>query len=362
MTAHGGNIYEVAMKLGVDSSDILDFSANLNPLGYPKLLDDIIENSKKDIINYPDPDYINLTNDIKNYFKSMGTVLSDSNILPGNGATELIFLLIETLKPKKIYLPVPCFSEYEEAAKKNNGKVERIYLNETDGFDIRPDMFKYDRDCANNVIMLCSPNNPTSKIIKLKNMKEILRKASESNIIVILDETFIELTIGNNKNSAISLINEFSNLIIIRAFTKIFSMPGIRLGYVIAVERIIKKLKSRQNTWSINCIASNSGKLLFENAFFEETRKWLENEKDRFFYLLNEIEGIKPYYPESNFILIKILTETTSGILKEKLINEKILIRDASNFDGLDNKYIRLAIKDKRSNDILIEKFKKIFA
>jgi threonine-phosphate decarboxylase len=355
---HGGNIYDAAKKLGKKSSEILDFSANLNPLGIPDVLNKIIDKEKENLINYPDPDYIELRQDIAKYIESFPSIdgFGIDNIIPGNGATEIIFLLMETLNPDIVFMPVPCFSEYKKAALKSEIDISEIELKEENGYCFTADMIdiKSIKKAARPIIMLCSPNNPTSKLIPLEELKKTAEIMKSAGGFVVLDEAFIELTIDGNSNSAVPLLNDYENLIIIRAFTKIFSIPGLRLGYAIGKSDIIKRIKANQNTWSINNIASKTGRLLFDSEYFEKTQKWLCEEKDRFYNELKKNKNIHPFYPDTNFILIKLKNGMKSYEIKEKLLQYNILIRDASNFSGLDESYIRIAIKDRESNNILL--------
>lgn len=355
---HGGNIYKAAEKYGIRKEDFLDFSANINPLGIPEELRELIISNIDLLSCYPDPECSDIREDISSYLN----VPSD-RIIIGNGAAEIIFLLFDELKPGKVLIPSPTFCEYERAAVKSGAKAVFYRINESEGFKL--DVHKL-VDCMNDEgvesLILCNPNNPTSFLTPADHLLYLLKAAKRKGINVIIDETFIELTIGGNLNSLAGYLCEFDNLFIIRAFTKLFAIPGLRLGYGLGNKELISNLWKRKVTWSVNCFASISGMLLKNKyGYLDKTASWLSKEIKSFYYDLCNLKRFHVFKPDTNFVLLKINDKKiNSHKLKESMAFKGILIRDASNFRFLDDRFIRVAIKDKESNDRFIEVVKEV--
>ena len=344
---HGGNIYKASKKYGIAKDDILDFSANINPLGIPHRLRDIFVSNLKDVENYPDPECMALKNAIANYVG-----VSTDNIIVGNGASEIIGMLFTVLSLKRVLIPAPTFSEYQRFAVGYGCELDFFILKEQDNFKLDIGKLLENLTWDLDAVLLCNPNNPTSTLINRSDMKLLIKEAKEKGITVIIDEAFIELTDGGNSNSVADLLEIYDNLFIIRAFTKVFAIPGVRLGYGLGNPKIISKMWSMKIPWPVNTFACLVAEFLPQaGEYLQKTQEWLVKEKDRFYNQLCEIDYLHPFKPETNFILIKIEHPyITSSILRDKMLSKGIMIRDASNFTSLDNRFIRVAIKDRESN------------
>lgn len=356
--AHGGNIYSAAIHYGIHRSEFLDFSANINPLGVPEVIRKSIIENIDDICHYPDPHCVELRDKIGEYLK-----VSKDSIIIGNGAMEVISLYLEVIDPESILIPVPSFSEYETLGVKQGSKIHFLYMDESKGFkfDIENIQKRLSQEGIKS-LFLCNPNNPTSFLVDKLELIKLLDYAKVSGIHVLVDETFIELTIEGNRNSMVEFLNCYENLFIVRAFTKVFSIPGLRLGYGLGNRKYIDKMWDKKLTWSVNFFATMVGAVLNrESNYLYNTRQWILNEVDWFYNQLLKIPYIKVFRPNTNFVLLKIICENLNSYkIKDKLAKRGILIRDASNFKGLDNKFIRIAIKDRKSNLILLENLRKV--
>ncbi len=357
MDTHGGNIYRIERDYNIKKEDILDFSSNINPLGLPpELKQTLIKNIDK-IKNYPDPDYADLTQNIARYNN-----IDPETIVPGNGAAELIYLLPRVFKPQRALIIAPCFSEYALSLKHTGTEINYFKLNEE---DFKINLKKILKEISKNydLIYICSPNNPTGTFTNINIVQELLFCAQNKNTLFIIDESFIEFIEGWRERSSMKLAPAYHNLFIIRSFTKFFAIPGLRLGYCINFNReFIRKIKSIKEPWTVNILADLSSKILLNNSVYaENSLALIKKEKQFLIGSLKKIEQLKTYDSETNFILVKILCGTKSYELKEKLLKQNILIRDASNFAYLDDSFIRLAVKDRKSNRMLIHCIKKIF-
>ena len=382
MDFHGGNIYKVFREKNL--KEILDYSSNINPYGIPESLKSRIIENLEILERYPDPDYVELREKLAHLNK-----VDMSDIVLGNGATEIIFLFMKVINPKKILIVSPTFGEYERAVKavgtsrnsidlscsddnKNieNKKIEIEYfeLKESDDFNLNIGNLKNELEKKYDLLIICNPNNPTGKFLKLAQTEEILKECNKYDTKLFIDEAFIEFLEDGMKESIINTEGNKKNLFVTRAFTKFFAIPGLRLGYGMYFDKELeKKISEKKEPWSVNNIAEMAGlTVLDDTEYIEKTLKWIVEEKIYMYEKLNEISGIKVYETEVNFITGKIDEKLFSEglnvkVLREKMLEQGILIRDASNFKFLDERFFRLAIKDRESNKRVIEVMKEIF-
>lgn len=382
MDFHGGNIYKVFREKNL--KEILDYSSNINPYGIPESLKKRITENLEILERYPDPDYVELREKLAHLNN-----VNMSDIVLGNGATEIIFLFMKVINPKKILIVSPTFGEYERAVKavgtsrnsidlscsddnKNieNKEIEIEYfeLKESDDFNLNIGNLKNELEKKYDLLIICNPNNPTGKFLKLAQTEEILKECNKYDTKLFIDEAFIEFLADGMKKSIINTEENKKNLFVTRAFTKFFAIPGLRLGYGMYFDKELeKKISEKKEPWSVNNIAEIAGlTVLDDTEYIEKTLKWITKEKIYMYEKLNEISGIKVYETEVNFITGKIdeklfLEGLNVKILREKMLEQGILIRDASNFKFLDERFFRLAIKDRESNDRVIEAMKEIF-
>lgn len=355
---HGGNIYKEAEKLGFRPEELLDFSANINPLGIPPNLKEHLRGSLEGCINYPDPDSTELKGKLGAY-----TGLSPSNICVGNGALDLLYMLFHALKIKRVVIPAPSFNEYEKAAGTSGADVVYHERLERAGFKLNFDeLLSFTLENNADAVLICNPNNPTSTAEKAEELVRFIGKAAENNIIVITDEAFAELTKNIEELTVAPFVNKYINLYVIRAFTKYFGIPGLRLGYCLSAKENISSMEEIQPSWPINTLASQAGIVFdIDKEYISKTKGWIRIEPDYLYNELCQIQEIKAYPPETNFILCKLTAENWNAErLGELFIKDRILIRNAGNFPFLDNTYFRLAVKDRKSNEKLIETLKNI--
>ena len=366
MDFHGGNIYKIFREKNI--TEILDYSSNINPYGVPKSLKQKIAENIGILERYPDPDYVELREKLAELNK-----VDISNITVGNGATESIFLFMKVLKPENVLIVSPTFGEYERAVRawdsSENREIEIEYfeLEEKDEFRLNIGKLKKELEKKYDLAIICNPNNPTGKFLKMAETEEILKECNKYDSKLFIDEAFIEFLEDGLKESIVNSRENKKNLFVTRAFTKFFAIPGLRLGYGIYFDKSLeKKITEKKEPWSVNNIAEMAGiTVLDDTEYIERTLSWITEEKKYMYEKLDEISRIKPYKTEVNFICVKIKDELISkGLnvkkLREKMMEEGILIRDASNFKFLDERFFRLAIKDRRSNDRVIEVLKKI--
>ncbi|MBZ9688928.1 aminotransferase class I/II-fold pyridoxal phosphate-dependent enzyme [Clostridium estertheticum] len=364
---HGGDVYTDGLLQG---RELIDYSSNINPLGVPKSFIDNINEGIDALTRYPDIQYRGVLKGLKEYIDC-----SEEYFVLGNGAAEIIDLVIAC--HKSLLIVVPSFVEYEIDAKKWGCNIEYSYLKEEsiykDSLKSEYAQLSYDyEDILNKLqkveaLVLGNPNNPNGNIIDRGEFQKILEYCESNNKVIIIDEAFIEFT-GDSEHSFVEEVKKYKCLFIIRALTKFFAMPGIRFGYGISSNAtLIKNIKEKQNPWNINCFAEVAARhVLKDSVYIEKSREWISEERPRFLKELKSIYFIeKVFLTYGNYVLCKLKgLAFESGLAFEKGIDSEELykicldqgfvIRKAGNFRGLDKQYIRLAIKDRISNEKLI--------
>lgn len=347
---HGGNIYRLRRE---GKGEILDYSSNINPFGIPKSFKELVISEFDNLEKYPDIEYIELREELGKY-----NGVGFKNIIVGNGATEILFLYAKSVKAKKVVIVSPTFAEYERAFKNTECLIEHYLLEESKEFKFDMDEF-LEKNYQADVVVLCNPNNPTGKFISLEDIKKLNENLKKKGTKLLIDEAFIEFVEGWQEKTAINLKDE--NIFVVRALTKFFAVPGIRFGYGVGWNsEFMEKIWNFKEPWSVNTFAELSGKTMIKDSeYIKMSENWIKNEKKWFFERLSTLKNIKVYKTETNFILLK-LRNIEAKRLRELLIEKGILIRDASNFKGLDSSYIRLAIKNRENNFFVFEKLKEL--
>ena len=283
MAVHGGNTEEVARKYNLNLNEIIDFSANINPLGLNENIKNAMIKSIDKVVKYPDITYFDLKNSIGEFEN-----IDSRNIFLGNGAAEVIFNIVRAFKPKKALLPAPTFSEYEEAILSVGGDIEYFYLKEENNFTLDNKFIEVINENI-DITFICNPNNPTGVLTHKDFICKLLNKAAVTNTIVVIDESFLDFVKDNKNYSSNELLKKYNNLIIVKSLTKFFAMPGARIGYGICYNNdIISKINKVMVPWSVNIIAAEGIiKGLKEKEYIINSINYIENEK-----LISELQKI----------------------------------------------------------------------
>ena len=346
--AHGGNIYKKARELGIPESEILDFSANLSPLGIPERVKKSMTDAIEGLINYPDPDCTVLTEDIA-AFDGVET----NQILCGNGGADLLFRLALALKPKSVLLPVPAFVEYEEALKSVDAQVEHFYLKQD--FLIKENLLDVMKP-THDFMVICNPNNPTGLLVERQLLLRILDRAKKLNITVLVDECFLEIYPGEPDYTLKGYLNQYPNLLILKSFTKMYAIPGVRLGYVLCGdEELLYKMKASGQAWSVSHMAQAAGvAALKESDYRKETIALIAAENA---FLKEELAKlpIVLYEGVANYFFFRAPGVTD---LDKRMEKHGIMIRNCSNYVNLGEDYFRVAVRNREDNVKLIDAMK----
>lgn len=355
-TPHGGDLDLIERMYNIPRKNIMDFSGNINPLGIPESAKNAIIKNIDKLSTYPDVNYINLKNSIADY-----TGTDPKNILVGNGSTELITAFIKSVKAKKSVIVSPAYSEYEREVKLSGSEIYFFPLLEKDNFNINLDnLFKF-LNSEIDLFIMCNPNNPTGTCLNKDEISQLLIHCKKNNILVMIDETYVEFTDDDKNISCVCLADKFDNLFIIRGTSKFFACPGLRLGYGITSNyKILNIINKNKDPWSVNILATIAGEIMFQDKkFINDTKKLISSERHKIIDELKTWKNIKLYQTQSNFILIKITNKNINAPqIFSELIKYNIVIRDASDFAFLGSSYLRFCILSPEKNKLLLEKLK----
>ena len=334
LTGHGDDRYLF------DGEIVADFSSNVianHPLAIPKAVQAACWDS---IARYPAPNGEPLQAALANFHD-----LAIDQVLVSNGATEALYLLAKAFEKQSATIFTPTFAEYQDACRIHHIKTSFLPW----------EALSTVRDYGTALIFICNPNNPTGQALSLETIRLILQKNPTAYLVI--DEAYIDFS--DQCESVVPLLEQYSNLILVKSLTKSFAIPGLRLGYILAAAKLIHKITNNKMPWSNNSIALNVGLYLvkhYKQLLFDRTA--LRQATEAFRMAVNAIDGVEALPTSTNFFLIELKNKTSTE-LKAFLLNQHgILIRDAANFEGLDNRYCRLACQSAEKNYLLIEALK----
>ena len=352
---HGGNILTQAKKLNLLPSKIIDSSASLVPFNPPKLILDVLISEIKTLgfRYYPERNLNSLREIIGEFHQ-----INPDNILPGNGASELItWAGYEASKSGASCIPSPGFVDYERSLNCWNAIFDYAELpkNWSNSF---PQTFPIKPNC--DVLWITNPHNPTGQLWDKKSLEIILKKYK----LVICDEAFLAITPNGEKESLIPLTKTYDNLLVIRSLTKLFNIAGLRLGYIIGSSEKLKKWDIKRDPWPLNSFAIKAGiELLSNKILYEEwTSKihdWVNTEKNWVSNELSKIKNLKVHNSSTNFFLIESKFSLSSNI--HYLEKKGILIRECNSFRFLNEKWARISLQTRKNNKILCREIQNSF-
>ena len=343
---HGGDIYRNKVHM--------DFSVSLNPLPVPERIREALKEAGAHIAEYPDPEQERLREALA---RSEGIV--KESVFAGNGASELLMASVRAFMPRRTLMIRPCYLGYGYALNSfPENRTEDYLLSEADGFALKAD-FAQRLTSEIDMLFLTDPWNPTGKNIDPEVLQVILKRAADMQITVILDQSFIMLSDGMRKSLGIAeMIRAYDQVIVIRSFTKFLGLPGIRMGCVMSTPENIAKIRTCLPEWNLSVqaeyVMSAGTGLLSDQGYMNGLLKQIGSERRYLTEALREL-GCRVYRSESVFILFRSEQE-----LFHPLLELGILIRDCSDFQGLQNGFYRIAVKDRESNRKLIAGIRKI--
>lgn len=332
---HGGDVYRNQITM--------DFSINVNPLGMPEAVRNALHEAVENCGRYPDIREEALK-------RAAGEMLKtpEEYLLFGNGASELLMACVHAVQPAKTAIPVPSFYGYEYAAKGGGGEILYYEMKEERGFLPEEDLYMVLTEDI-GMLFLANPGNPAGTVIDRKYLKKLLSHCRKKGIYVVLDECFVEFC--REDHSMLGEIEKYENLILVRAFTKIFAIPGVRLGYLVCSnKKLLHKIAGQLPEWNISSFAHAAGVVCAgQQDFLHQTKVYVEKER----YFLEEglkKSGIQVISGRANFLLIYSELD-----LYEELLKKGILIRSCENFRGLTKGFYRIAVRCRKENEMLLK-------
>lgn len=354
---HGSDLEKIEEEYGIPKEHIVSFSANVNPVGFSEKAGEALKNNISVISRYPDRDYKELKEAIASY-----TGAASKNIILGNGVTELLTLFISLISPKHAVIAGPTYSEYEKDLKRYGSKIGYIMAQESSDFILTAENIIENTPDETDLLFLCNPNNPTSGALYKKDLEKLCKDLKKRNIWLLIDETYVEFSLHSHEITAADLTGTYKNLFVLRGTSKFFATPGLRLGYALTGnEDLLDRAAKAQDPWNINSAADLMGTVMFrDTGFIDRIKETMEREKQYVCQSLSEIEGIRIFPVNGNFVLVKLPENSlTSGELFDILIRQGMMIRDCSTFSVLGDRFIRICFMEHKDNERLILAIKK---
>ena len=345
MLNHGGHLRLLAQQAGRPVEKLIDFSANINPLGPPESFRAVASRALERIVHYPDPDSAELVDAL-----STAWGVSPQQILVGNGSTEILYALTRSVDVSRAVIPVPSYADYATAAGLAGLDVETVALEETD--DFRPDFDRLaQRLQGNEVVLLGQPNNPTGLCFDPGKFRKFA--AEHPTSLFVVDEAFVDFVTGVE-----SLVRDVAdNVVVLRSLTKFYAMPGLRLGAAVAPEALAQTIGRQMMPWSVNTLAQAVGTAaLQDEPYAEATRRFVDEQRKALAAKLSQIPGLHVYPGQANYLLVRLDREDLDApTLADRLLQDGIAIRVCNNYEGLDHRFFRVAVRDQQENERLVE-------
>ncbi|MDD6069301.1 MAG: histidinol-phosphate transaminase [Clostridiales bacterium] len=348
---HGSDLEKIAAIYNIRQEDIIPFASNVNPLGISPMAKQALIDNIDAIKTYPDRDYVALRTSISKYCN-----IQPDKIVLGNGTSELISRTLKAIQPANTMIMGPTYSEYERAANAVGSKVTTYMLRNSDDFELDVELFLENLSSEMDLLIICNPNNPTGKAITKEDMSQIVEKCASLDIIVLVDETYVEFVKDIDAISSVSLVKRYNNLIVLRGISKFFASPGLRLGYAITDNAaFLESANNNKIPWNINSLATVASVMFEDEHYINLTKSLIQTERNLVYSALASRKTIKVFKPDANFILIKLLKENqTSEQVFASCIQKGFMIRDCSDYEGLGNRYIRFCFMKPEQNDDLV--------
>ena len=364
---HGGNIFQFAHEQRIEPYEVIDFSANINPLGPSQRGLSALEAQLRYISHYPDATNDDVLNAIADTYG-----MNKNQIVVGNGAAELLYAICRLPGYTGAFVPAPGFSEYKEALEASRIPVRDIYYRPREDDNGKPyfevpylalETFAAELKGQDGriIVFLGNPNNPDGTLLDKNHIRTLASMLKDANSLLVIDESFIDFvgndTLQDNEYSMRSLVNEFDNIIVVHSFTKFYAVPGLRSGAAFSNPQIIDQLQKFIPTWSVNTLAQAYTKSALNDVEYVKCTKQVLREEQHYMYnALDAIGGITVYPPSANFILFHIEQEGVTAVsINDALKKHKMIVRNCDSYMGLNSQWVRVAIKDHDNNVRLVD-------
>lgn len=346
---HGGDWAGYRAEFGCDA---LDFSANVSPLGLPAGVAAAITNALPTADRYPDP----LCRELRAALAGAEGVPADW-ILCGNGAADLIFRLALAVRPRRALLPAPTFAEYEAALQTVGCAVQRVFLREENEFAVTEEFIDAVTP-ETDIVFLCQPNNPTGQVTPPALVERLVRRCAECGAVLVVDECFLDFLPDRDAWTAKQLLRDAPQLVILKAFTKLYAMAGVRLGYALCGDAaLLEKMRGAGQPWAVSSLAQAAGlAALQETAYAGAVRALIAEQRPRMAAGLRAL-GLRVMDGQANYLLFRATPD-----FGEKLRRRGAVVRSCANYPGLDAAWYRTAVRTAQENTRLLQIMGEILA
>jgi threonine-phosphate decarboxylase len=348
---HGGNIYELARRLGCSPADILDLSSNVNPLGPPPGLHEHLARHLEAVSVLPEVDNQGI---IRSYAGCLG--ISPDRMIAGNGTTQFIYSIPGVLGIKSALIVGPTYSDYADACRLQGVACEFFLCAESENF--QPDLGRLEKAAAGaDAVFICNPNNPTGTLIPANALIELCLRNPRVRFIV--DESYLPFVSEGERQSLAR--SGIENLLVLLSLSKIFRIPGLRVGFLIAAPATARALAGVLWPWSVNSLGQAAVHFLCEagpalETFAAATRAYLNRERALFHERLGSIPGLRVFSSPTSFFLASLPEGLSAAAVCAALAEERILIRNCANFKGLSDRFVRISPKEPAANRRVAER------
>jgi len=344
---HGGRVFAIARQLGVAPEDILDFSASINPLGLAPGVRSALTAALDRLGHYPDNGCSELREALAGHHGC-----DPGNVCVGNGSTELIYLLPRLAVARQALLVAPTFSEYEKALRREGWGCDYHLLQSSEGFPLSLPELRRDLVKGYGLMFLCNPGNPTGRLYGREEVGRLLDLCGEAGTLLVVDEAFMDFS---EEDSVKHAVIASGRGVVLRSMTKFFAFPGLRLGYALAAPPVASELCRHRQPWSVNSLAQAAGvAALSDTGYAVHTRLYIESERAFLTDRLGALPGMKVYPAAANYLLVEMTDGLTASVLQERLLTERLLIRNCAVFLGLGNRFFRVAVRTREENERLL--------
>ncbi|WMT39908.1 threonine-phosphate decarboxylase CobD [Paenibacillus sp. D2_2] len=346
---HGGDLQTAAERYGIAPEQMMDLSANINPLGPPPGLLDKLREVLPEIVKYPDPGHRRLVSLLSRRY----TVEPECLVI-GNGAAENMALALLALSPSKVGIIEPCFSEYRTLAEQFGAQVSSVFGKEERAFRAAPQDIER-LIMETDLVFLGQPNNPNGVQYPLDELRRFAETAERSGTYLIVDEAFVDFIPEHQRQSLLPELTKYSHLVLIRSMTKFYAIPGLRLGFAIASPELAARMRGKQVTWSVNSLALAAGEVCLQadDAYEQETMAIIAEQRGLLHAALREL-GCETWPGEANFMLVRLAEGWTAARVQAELGSRGVLIRSCAMYAGLGERDIRIAVKGERESRRLL--------
>jgi threonine-phosphate decarboxylase len=345
MNFHGGQLKK---------DGLIDFSVNIPHFPIDDAYKALLNRSFDQLKAYPEIDGLKARHALSEYLN-----WPMDQIILGNGATDLIYLMTRALKLERAMILEPTFTEYKRALSQSGTKVYEYVLEGDSGFHLNTDLLsKAINNARCDALFLCNPNNPTGQLFTVAEIESILEHVNGDHFLLVIDESFIEFKDRPSHHEAMKDLMGRYNILVMRSMTKTFCVPGLRIGYMFGSEKSIKLVSTFRDPWALNLFALESiPYFLKDDRHFKQLQDWCEEESAYMKALLSKLERVEVFDGHANFVLFK-LNHSNPTQWHEALIEKGFYLRTCLDFTGLDAHYFRIAIKDRQSNKALMDAMK----